>query len=407
MRHIILSILTFTALAATSHTMVEKVAAADDAPASTDAITQLARNEVPIVVGGAYHEPNTPFVSVTVCAPGTSECQTIDHIVLDSGSSGLRLFSSIVSLPLAAEKVSSLGSQVSVGECMLFGGGSSFWGPVVLADVILGREKAARVPIQLWDPAYESKPADCPTPTTAPIDFGANGILGISPAQTDCSGRQCPLFGGPTYYICDSSGTCSETLLPHSKHIQNPVSLLKNDNNGVVISFPALSQGGVASASGTMFLGIGTRANNRVKKGTHVLRTNYDGGFEALVKDQIYPSRFDTGTASWNLPRGLAVNSCRGVEASNHYLCPDSVLEFSTTLRGIDREVGGSFSFHIGNAENRLKQGFFAADDYGQSWGGWISGEMIFGMSFFYGRTVYFGIVGRDSPVGTGPFEAF
>jgi hypothetical protein len=367
----------------------------------------LAPNEMPIWVGGADREPNVPFVSVTVCVPGTSECQTIDHIVLDSGSSGLRLFSSVVSLNLAVEKASLAGVQAPVAECMLFGGGNSFWGPVVIADVVLGGETAPRVPIQLWDNAYGSKPGDCFAPITEPSGFGTNGVLGISPAQMDCSRESCSDLGGSTYYTCDVFGSCSPAQLPRAKHIPNPVSLLKNDNNGVVVSFPALPAGADVSASGTLFLGIGTHANNRVKKGTHVLHSTYDGEFKALIEDQIYMARLDTGTPSWNMPSGLDVPGCRGVEASNHYLCPDSSVTFAATVQGIDHVGGTSFSFQIGNAEQQYTLGHFAADDYGQSWGGLLSSNMLFGMPFFYGKTVYFGIAGRSTPVGRGPFEAF
>ncbi|MGC8507200.1 MAG: DUF3443 family protein, partial [Thiomonas sp.] len=36
---------------------------------------------------------NSPYVSVTVCAPGSSTCQTIPDVLVDTGSAGLRLFS--------------------------------------------------------------------------------------------------------------------------------------------------------------------------------------------------------------------------------------------------------------------------------------------------------------------------
>ncbi len=34
---------------------------------------------------------NTSFVTITVCVPGTQTCQTIDHVEVDTGSSGLRI----------------------------------------------------------------------------------------------------------------------------------------------------------------------------------------------------------------------------------------------------------------------------------------------------------------------------
>ena len=50
-------------------------------------------NVLPIVVdaGPTGNYANGAFATVTVCAPGTSSCQTIDHVLVDTGSVGLRL----------------------------------------------------------------------------------------------------------------------------------------------------------------------------------------------------------------------------------------------------------------------------------------------------------------------------
>src|SRR4051794_39506840 len=40
---------------------------------------------------------NIPYVTITVCTPGsTTECTTIDHVFLDTGSIGLRVLKSAV-----------------------------------------------------------------------------------------------------------------------------------------------------------------------------------------------------------------------------------------------------------------------------------------------------------------------
>src|SRR5580704_6704520 len=59
-----------------------------------------ANNVAPLVVNGG--PPGTgladvPFVSVTICVPGTKNCQTIDYLNVDTGSSGLRVISSVLS----------------------------------------------------------------------------------------------------------------------------------------------------------------------------------------------------------------------------------------------------------------------------------------------------------------------
>ena len=59
-------------------------------------------NSVPIVVnsGPTAQAVDTAFVSVTVCVPGTSTCQTIPNIAVDTGSMGLRVLKSALTLSL-------------------------------------------------------------------------------------------------------------------------------------------------------------------------------------------------------------------------------------------------------------------------------------------------------------------
>src|ERR1700737_2949187 len=68
---------------------------------------------------------NTLYTSVIVCTPGTSTCQTIDHIQVDTGSSGLRILASALTLSLPLQTTS---SGAAIAECVQFVDGSS-WGP--------------------------------------------------------------------------------------------------------------------------------------------------------------------------------------------------------------------------------------------------------------------------------------
>jgi hypothetical protein len=91
---------------------------------------------------------NVPYVTVTVCNPGSStQCVTIDHILLDTGSYGLRLLKSKVnalalpSVPVAANA----GNGTPAGdaaECYAFVLGA-VWGPLATADVRIGGETAS------------------------------------------------------------------------------------------------------------------------------------------------------------------------------------------------------------------------------------------------------------------------
>ncbi|MGC1455798.1 MAG: DUF3443 family protein, partial [Nitrospirota bacterium] len=97
--------------------------------------------------------PNKPCVSVTVCNPGgSSTCQTIDDILLDTGSFGLRIFKSILGPAMAFTQVAA--GSGSLAECAQFGDGSSLWGPVQLAGVTLASEPTVTVPIQIIDSTF-------------------------------------------------------------------------------------------------------------------------------------------------------------------------------------------------------------------------------------------------------------
>jgi len=79
------------------------------------------------VWAGPYGEYfNGPFTSVTICESGTSTCQTLHGILIDTGSSGLRIFGALNHLRLTPVTASD-GSVVA--ECMPFGSLTT-WGRI-------------------------------------------------------------------------------------------------------------------------------------------------------------------------------------------------------------------------------------------------------------------------------------
>ena len=88
---------------------------------------------------------NGAFTSVMLCAPGTNTCQTISGILVDTGSSGLRVLSSALTLPLPQQTGS---GGAPVAECGEFTDGFT-WGPVQMADITLGGEQAKNTPVQV------------------------------------------------------------------------------------------------------------------------------------------------------------------------------------------------------------------------------------------------------------------
>jgi len=152
-----------------------------------------------VVDGGPTNDSvNTLFVSVTVCVPGsTSNCQTINNVEVDTASYGLRILSSVLTVSLPVQTVS---SGASLLECTNFVQGYS-WGPVALATVQIAGESAASVPVQvIGDPNFTNVPDDCTAIGNAVdtvADFGANAILGVGPFIQDC-GSGCAAAAVPT-----------------------------------------------------------------------------------------------------------------------------------------------------------------------------------------------------------------
>src|SRR5271166_2829957 len=213
---------------------------------------------------------NEAFTSVTVCVPGTNTCQTINHILVDTGSSGLRLLSSVLTIPLPPENDSS-GNPLD--ECPLILRGYA-WGPVALADILLAGEKAPSAPVQVMIPAGDSPPV--PDPCTGRAmgrpnqgnsvsALGANGVLGVGLFQKDC-GTTCTTSNA-VYYDCPAAG-CTPTSVTLPQQIPNPVTMLSYDNNGVMLFPPSVPAGGVTTVNGSLIFGIGTQGNNALQNAT-------------------------------------------------------------------------------------------------------------------------------------------
>ena len=236
------------------------------------------------------------FTSVTVCVPGsTTNCQTISGILVDTGSSGLRILSSALTVSLP-QQTNSTGNPIA--ECAAFASGVT-WGPVQTADVKMAGEQASSLPIQVIGSSnFSTIPGNC-TAQGVPMDdlanLGANGLLGMGQAIQDC-GSACassgPLSQG-TYYACPSSG-CTDTTESLAQQVQNPVAAFTTDNNGVIIELPAVS-GGEASLSGSLIFGIGTQSNNGLG-GATVFGTDPFGDFNTTYKTTAYTSFLDSGS---------------------------------------------------------------------------------------------------------------
>jgi hypothetical protein len=349
----------------------------------------------PLCAIGSY--TNKPCVSVTVCSPGTTLCQTIDDVLLDTGSFGLRIFSQVLNVSLGSMP----GFSGSLGECVQYGDGTSNWGPVQTADVILGKEPVVRVPVQVIDAAFGTLPASCQNALQNPAEAGYNGILGVGLMAADC-GPLCEVLpNNKIYYVCNGQN-CSPTTVPLASQVQNPVALLPGDNNGVILRLPQVSSQGAAMASGYLMLGIGTRANN-IAAGVTAYTADLSGDFTTFFNGAYYNGFIDSGSNALFFHGGSTgvLPACAPPNAV--WFCPSALTTLSAVNIGASGAPSGSVSFQVGNLLQLLGSSRNVFPDIA----GERAGSFDWGLPFFFGRDVFVGLEQTRSSLGIGPYWAY
>ena len=349
--------------------------------------------------------PNMPFVSVTVCSPGGANCQTIDHVLVDTGSWGLRVFASqlptSVSLPQQTN-----GNGGALAECMQFFDGYT-WGSVRNADVQIGGEHARSLPIQVIDPSYAAVPSSCANTGASrntPSALAANGILGIGVFKHDCGAACANQAVSGTYYACAGT-SCTPTAVAESLQVANPVPYFGTDGNGVIVSLPAVPSGSAPSVSGELIFGIGTETNNGLAQAQVIGVDPTRGVFTTTENGTTYSgSIIDSGST------GLffSTNQLSACASPNQaYYCPSATEQFSAVNTGANG-VTSSVTFSVGNAA-QLWQTSGGAAAMPLFAGPAFVGSQVFdwGLPFFYGRNVYAAIEQAPTPGGTGPYFAY
>jgi hypothetical protein len=380
-------------------------------------------NALPVTVSSGPPDMgylNGLFTSITVCVPGTTDCQTIDSVLVDTGSTGLRVLSSSAggkfSLTLPQQKDA---SGDPIVECNGFADGYT-WGPVQIADIAMGGEKALSVPMQvIGDPSFATVPASCsasggPSENTLQ-ELGTYAILGVGPFPEDCGGgcADSPTAGqtenpGNVYYTCPSSG-CQPAAVAVGAQVQNPVSLLPVDNNGVVIDLSPVSAGGATSVGGTLVFGIGTAPDNDLGSATVLPLDPTTLSFTTSYLGQSYPMSFiDSGSnAIYFLDATLTgMPTCTDLPTNSFY-CPGGAapLTFSATNQGVDG-TDSVVGFSVVNTDTLLtNQDAFAFDNLAGPSGS--SEYFDWGVPFFFGRKVFSAIEGAVAPGGPTPYFAY
>ncbi len=393
---------------------------------------------------------NAPFTSVTICVPGSTTCQTIDHVLVDTGSYGLRVMSSVLNANMVLPAISSTDTGGGpLIECVQFADGYS-WGSVRGADVRMAGEVATGIspvggiPIQvIGDASAYTVPSTCTSTTPGGttltalndvIAFGANAVLGVGFFNQDC-GTGCTTQLSNFYYRCPTTNGCTESRAALNQQLTNPVYAFSTDNQGVVLTMPPLADGtGTVNPQGTLVFGVNTNTNNAASStaGLNVYQASSQGNFFSTLTGSTgytvsttttYSNSFiDSGSNALYLP-GTTIPS----DPTAGWFIPTSpstIIQVSATQQGSNAlgtaGIGhtNSLTFDVANVNTVFKFNTVNITDTAYnglaapaSTGSISTGGVDWGMPFFYGKSIYAVLENQTQVVNavpaTGPFWAF
>lgn len=365
-------------------------------------IVVAATNIAPLIVNTGppgVDALNTAFVTMTVCVPGTKNCVVIDSVQVDTGSVGIRLIHKEVGNKSSLPPVISNGAAVA--ECYTYVS-SSVWGSVKYADVTIAGETAHNVPIQIIgdkDTPYATVPGSCPGPITdTVVAFGAKGIVGVNNQKYDC-GDTCTDSSPPyvpAYYSCGATDCTTGINIALNLQVPNPVTYFPVDNNGTILQLPSLPPEGKVSVTGSLIFGIGTAANNRLSSSGVVLPTDANGNFKTLYNNVLRDSYTDSGTNDFEFPN----DGVTPIPVSGGYYDPAQPLSLQATMVARGDTPTNLVNFTI-VSEARL------ANDITAALVASSNTTFVWGLSFFFGHSLFTAIDGADTIYGKGPYIAY
>ena len=364
-------------------------------------------NSVMVTVDSKYSTINSLYVTLTVCAPGTSNCTTVDHVLVDTGSAGLRLLRSALPSSLGLANATDPNTGAALAECAEFGSGHA-WGPVSTVDLKIAGETASSLPMQIVDDSYASVPSNCASAgadmaANGAASFGANGILGVSSLRRDCNAL-CDTVADSIYYDC-AGASCTAVTMQVSNQLPNPISRFASDNNGVALTLPTVPAGGSAAIAGTMTFGINTQSNNALASTVTKYAQDSEGQVNATYAGQPMFGIIDSGSGAYFFPDST-IQQCPTSFSATTWFCPTNTLLLTAELSpGVGAPVPISFS--VANAMTLLTTNNAAFSDVGIDRSLFGQSYLDLGLPYFYGKTIFVGLQGNDQlTAGTWPYWA-
>ena len=380
----------------------------NDNPAVEPASPAVVQNVQPIIVdGGPTGVENVPYVTVTICQPGNvTACQTIDHIQVDTGSSGLRLIASALPAGFTLPALNdSTGNPIA--ECEQFADGYT-WGSVKQGDLRIAGELASKISIHIiGDDAFPSVPAGCSNTLAAENTVGtfkANGLIGISIFNKDCGSRCAADAPEGNYYVCPN-GLCVTTAVDIDSQVGNPVASFAQDNNGTLIKMAAIGPNGAATAAGSLIFGINTQPDNMLRD-VNIYGLDESGNFATDYNGQIMPGFLDSGSGALI----FSDDNIQKCTLKTNFYCPASSLNLRAVNTGTNG-VNGVVNFSVANADlltssnppNFSLSNYASDSDFFPA----IQDKFDWGLPFFFGRSVYTALDGALAGGVEGPYVAY
>jgi hypothetical protein len=350
------------------------------------ALTALPDNVIPVSVtlglsGSGVFYPNQSFVSLQICETGKPNCASIDKVLLDSGSFGLRVFDTALS-GINLQTTSYQGR--SLYQCAVFASGYT-QGRVALADMRLGTLKAADLPIQVIDTRPDATPKACAQSgvpaITDPSQLGANAVLGIGPLAYESSALRV------YYYVMQGDQASVVTGVPNSQLVAQPISRLDKHNNGLILIYPSADGSGASSLDAQMILGLDTASNNATQ-GAVFFRVSNSGRLSVGFNGKTYDGMIDSGANHNVFPTAYWPN-CEGTV----FFCPETPQSISVSLASYGAAPSTTATFNVldyrtyGSLAVQPGLSGYSADNK----------EFILGLPFMYGRKTYISIQGRST----------
>lgn len=366
-------------------------------------------NVVPLVVDRGYNglASNTSFITLTVCIPNTNDCQVLDHVFVDTGSTGLRINQSALNINLRSINF----YESTIYQCMKFGEGYTF-GPAATADVRIGGETAKNIPVQVFnDVDHSNVPTDCSNglPFADLNNFGAKAIVGVNPYSN-------PNNNYTGVYTCRESQPCAKVENPREIPVQlnlNPVVAFSKDNNGLIINLPPVNFAESSALVGYMVFGLDTQNNNQVNSSpVKVLGSSnpdFQVGYFHANSNSLNSSYaiFDSGYQTYYFYDANMAQCTLPNPDGHSYYCPNSFPQYwSSRISSYNSaDIVGEISALIINYEVTLGLHDTVVPGLGEV-ASQVDNLTIYGLPFFFGKRVYIGLMGESgnqTPLGIGP----